>query len=150
MIKVGRARGGDSTFHRVIHMLPMTYPQIGVILLAIFVIGAAIRQFFLIRTAYSNIGECISWVQKENKRAVSLRRIAELESTLTELTDSYEHLLASHKKLRSRIGMRAHRAKSDQAENGIDLNGPAPLDESQKAAYKQALRHKLRATGALK
>jgi len=43
--------------------------------------------------------------------------MAAVEATMTDLTDSYDGLLASHKKLRSRIGMRATREK---AENSLD------------------------------
>lgn len=61
--------------------------------------------------------EAVEFVVKGNKKSVTLRRMADVEATLTDLMDSYESLLASHKKLRSRIGMRKVR---ESRENGLD------------------------------
>lgn len=61
--------------------------------------------------------DSVNYVLSQNKNSVSLRRMAAVEATMTDLTDSYDGLLASHKKLRSRIGMRATREKS---QNGLD------------------------------
>jgi len=85
------------------------------------------------------------YVQESNKRSLTLRRMAEVEATLTELLDSYDSLLKSHKKLRSRITMRENRAK---APNGIDSDS-VPADEAAKAAYKNSLRSELRKQGKL-
>jgi len=87
----------------------------------------------------------VEFVENQNKRAVSLRRIADLETTCTELLDSYNSLLDSHKKLRSRIGMRNIRKSR---ENGADLT-PMSSD-ADKSAYKATLRAKLRSTGQLR
>ena len=73
-----------------------------------------------------------------NKRSVSLARIAELDATLTELLDAYNALHTSHKKLRSRIGMRENR---QQKANGVDS------DEDARARDKNALREKARKAG---
>lgn len=89
--------------------------------------------------------ETVQFVQLQNKRSVSLRRIAEVEATLTELLDSYESLLSSHKKLRARIGMRAARAKSG---NGVDST-QVPSSDADKAAYKAQLRAQLQKEGRL-
>jgi hypothetical protein len=61
--------------------------------------------------------DAAGFVINQNKNAVSLRRMAEVEATLTELTDSYDSLLKSHKLLRSRIGMRNNR---EAKENPLD------------------------------
>ena len=87
----------------------------------------------------------VEYVENQNKRAVSLRRIADLETTCTELLDSYNSLLDSHKKLRARIGMRNIRNKR---ENGADLT-PMSTD-AEKSTYKANLRAKLRASGQLR
>jgi len=86
------------------------------------------------------------FVVNQNKNAVSLRRLTELETTLTELLDSYDALLTSHKKLRSRIGMRQLRDKPKA--NGVDSDAP-PADEAGRAAYKSRLRNELKQKGML-
>ncbi len=91
--------------------------------------------------------EAVEFVQAQNKNAVSLRRIAEVEATLTELLDSYDALLRSHKKLRARIGMRIGR---QEKANGVDSDSKEPpTDEATRAAYKSRLREKLRKEGRL-
>lgn len=81
---------------------------------------------------------CMEYVLNGNKKAISLKKMADVESSLTELTDAYESLLASHKKLRSRIGMRAVREKR----NGADPEG-IPDPKVDPAGYKRAMRLKL-------
>lgn len=49
------------------------------------------------------------WTHENAKSSVTLKRLTELETELTELTDSYAALMKSHKKLRARIGMRLNR-----------------------------------------
>ena len=85
-------------------------------------------------------------MQSENKRAVTLRRMAEVEATLTELLDSYDALLTSHKKLRARIGMRAGREKRT---NGASPD-TVPSDEAGRAAYKSQLRADAKQRGLLR
>lgn len=104
---------------------------------------------------YSN--DCVIWIQKENKSSQELRRLAELETGITELADSYHALLRSHKRLRSRIGMRELRERR-QAEKLDESPQPAlqlddkapPMGEAERAAYKADLRDKLRQKGQLK
>lgn len=91
--------------------------------------------------------DAVAFVQNQNKRALSLRRIAELEATQTELLDAYNSLLASHKKLRSRIGMRNLREKRG---NGVDLDKPAPAGEADRASYKSRLREQAKQRGLLR
>lgn len=85
------------------------------------------------------------FVATQNKNAVSLRRMAEVEATLTELTDSYDALLESHKKLRARIGMRAVRDKRQ-----VNGDGEIPDATKDPAGYKRAMRLKLQRNGTLK
>ena len=87
----------------------------------------------------------VQMLQTQNKRSVSLAKLAEVESTLTELSDSYEALLASHRKLRSRITMRANREK--RANGAESDDGSPPADEAGRAAYKNALRDAARKKG---
>lgn len=62
------------------------------------------------------------WVEKNNSKSSSLRQIAELEAAMTELLDSHQSLLDSHKKLRSRIGMRELRERRASEEQTTDLS----------------------------
>lgn len=127
-------------------MLSTTYPQIGLFLTCFVAIFLSIRAYLLISRAYSNIETCIKWVRDENEASVSLRRMAEVESTLTDLLDSYQNLLDSHKKLRSRIGMRELREKrANEEPDQVSL-----LDEASQQAYKSKLRAQLRASGRLR
>lgn len=89
--------------------------------------------------------EAVEWVQLQNKNAVSLRRMAEVESTLTDLTEAYSTLLEGHKKLRSRIGMRELR---DRKENEADL-APGAAD-SDRLAFKNQLRLAAKSKGLLR
>jgi hypothetical protein len=86
------------------------------------------------------------YVQEQNKRSLGLRRMAEVETTLTELLDSYNALMTSHKKLRARIGMRAGREKRNNGQSGDVV----PSDEAGRAAYKTALRADAKAKGLLR
>lgn len=63
--------------------------------------------------------DAVNHVENQNKNAVSLRRMAEVEASLTDLTDSYDSLLKQHKRLRSRIGMRKIREDSQKPENDL-------------------------------
>lgn len=91
--------------------------------------------------------DSVAFVQNQNKRAVSLARIAEVETTLTELLDAYNSLLESHKKLRSRIGMRNLREKRG---NGVDLDASPPAGEADRASYKSKLRDLAKQRGLLR
>ena len=85
----------------------------------------------------------VHYIETQNKRSVSLAKIAEVESSLTELLDSYDSLLKSHKKLRSRIGMREVREKRK-------LEDDPPMSTEGKEQWKREMRLKLRQSGALK
>ena len=82
------------------------------------------------------------FVAKKNARSLSLSKLADLEATLTELLDGYNALLESHKKLRSRIGMRENRRKR--------ANGEIPDPTTDPDGWKRAMRLQLRRDGILK
>lgn len=85
----------------------------------------------------------VDFIQSQNKRAVSLKKLAEIEGELTDLRDAYDSMLTSHKKLRARIGMRENRAKKA---NGVESEA-APDTEAGRAAYKTRLRDAARNAG---
>lgn len=86
------------------------------------VILAALCVFYVVRLgAYCR--DAVEFVRNQNKKSVTLRRMAEVETSLTELTDAYDAMMTSHKKLRARINMRAVRddKKNDaKSGNGVD------------------------------
>lgn len=83
------------------------------------------------------VREAIRTLNERNSRSVSLAKMAHVEASLSELTDAYDALLSSHKKLRSRIGMRAVRAGKEAAANAL------PDPQQDPAGYKKAMRLKL-------
>ena len=84
------------------------------------------------------------WVEANNKRALSLAKMAEVEAELTDLKDSYVSLLESHKTLRSRIGMRLHREAKKAAQADAETPKFATPDEE-----REALEIELQAAGKL-
>jgi len=147
--KILVAGGGSRlSFFSVTHRLLMDISTELSTGLGIFLLCCVVFAVFLVRWQWRlalYAREAVEFVQLQNKRSVSLRRLAEVETTLTELLDAYESLLQSHKKLRSRIGMRNLR---DKRGNGVDSES-VPADESAKAAYKSKLRAKLQSEGRL-
>lgn len=91
------------------------------------------------------VRDAVEHIEMQNKRSVTLSKLAEIETTLTELTDSYAALLTSHKKLRSRIGMREHRDKT-----GKEVVDTLPTTEAERLAYKARLRDRAKSTGYLR
>jgi len=91
------------------------------------------------------VRDAVEHIEMQNKRSVTLSKLAEIETTLTELTDSYAALLTSHKKLRSRIGMREHRDKT-----GNEVVDTLPTTEAERLAYKARLRDRAKSTGYLR
>lgn len=85
------------------------------------------------------VSKACEYVYRQNKQSMGLKRIAEIEASLTELTDAYEALLASQKKLRARIGMRENRADKTPSEPQIPDSATDP------AGYKRAMRLKMQA-----
>lgn len=91
-----------------------------------------------LRNVENQVSQALIHLAANNKRSIGLKKMAEVEASLTELTDAYDALLTSHKKLRSRIGMRANRdAKQQDKQNEI----PDPRDDP--AGYKREMRLKL-------
>ena len=93
--------------------------------------------------------EAARYCEANNKRSISLAKLAEMRGELTDLHDAYDALMASHKTLRSRVGMREVR---DKRKNGADADeatdlGPLPMDDEAKTAYKVGLRAEARKQG---
>lgn len=55
--------------------------------------------------------EALDFAKSDKYDPVGRAKIAEIEASLTELSDSYDALLSSQKRLRARIGMRAVRER---------------------------------------
>lgn len=114
-----------------------------VIFVVLFTIYAAFLAFYQQRLA-NFCRDAVMTVLNQNKRAVSLRRMAEVEATLTDLADSYDALLKAHKTLRSRIGMR--HVRDQKIANGIET---IPDSTADPAGYKRAMRLRLRSEGKI-
>ena len=78
---------------------------------------------------------------------LSIKKLADIEIQLTELTDSYESLLTSHRKLRARISMRANRQSKSEPKT-LD-SGSEASDDVGRANLKSELRDKAKAKGYL-
>lgn len=91
-----------------------------------------------LRNVETQINAALHHLADSNKRSIGLKKMAEVEASLTELTDAYDALLTSHKKLRSRIGMRANRDAREQAKQD---SIPDPREDP--AGYKREMRLKL-------
>lgn len=100
-------------------------------------LALAVAALFVTLSTRRDTAAAANYVASQNKRSLSLKKMAEVEATLSELTDAYDALLTSHKKLRSRIGMRANR--QEKKDNEI----PDPTKDP--AGYKKAMRLKLNA-----
>jgi len=116
-------------------MISTELPTILAAIWQFFVAVLAVYVWFRQIQSEKYVESCMNYVREENKRAVSLRKMAEVEATLTELTDAYDALLTSQKKLRSRIGMRANREKK--------RDDAVPDPQKDPAGYKAAMRIKL-------
>lgn len=131
---------------QVLHVLPTELSTSFVVFCCLMLLLGSFLTWLNVRLA-AFCRDAVAFVQNQNKNAVSLRRITETECALTELSDSFDALYESHKKLRSRIGMRRLREKRKDPENGLDSSPPA--DEAGRAAYKATLRNKLKSEGRL-
>lgn len=102
----------------------MLSTQIAILVAGFAIGGAFVGLIFSLRAVrFAKLAEkyaqdAMDWVRENNEESLGLTKIAEHEAALTELQDSYSALLSSHKKLRSRIGMRENRAKAKS--NGVD------------------------------
>jgi len=128
----------------VIHSLSTILPFILIALALTASVFAVVLSVRAVR--FSN--SCASWVAENNLKAFSGSKTAELENSLTELWDSHASLLASHKRLRSKYGMRDLR---ERKANGPDDQPQLDLgDEAEKAAYKSRLRLEAKKHGLLR
>lgn len=88
---------------------------------------AALCAFFCFR--------CVKLSSQTTLKAYSRSKLAELETSLTELSDAYSALMESHRKLRARITMRQHRQNGASADSVPDWR-------EDPAGYKRAMRQK--------
>jgi len=111
---------------------------------SLFSFGIACGALLLALWAWLAAYWAVRYVQSENEASLSLKKLTEIETELTEHADSIHSLHTSLHKLRSRIGMREHAEKKRQ--NGGDV----PDSRTDPAGYKQAMRLKLKQEGVLK
>jgi hypothetical protein len=86
----------------------------------------------------------VAWAKFHNSRNLSLKRLTEIETEMTELSDSVASLHGSLKKLRSRAGMRELRAGQTNGQGAI------PDAATDPTGYKRAMRLKLKSEGVIK
>lgn len=108
---------------------------------ALLAVISAARAVKYARSAESFAVDALDYLKTNNEKSLSLAQLAEVQAGLTELTDSYQSLLTSHKKLRSRIGMREVRDRR--------ANGNAPDDSADYATRKSQLRDMAKSKGYL-
>jgi hypothetical protein len=123
-------------------MLSTDLPTFSVILSAVALLVACVCMFIAAR-AHRWAVAAIKWTHEYNADSLSLKQLAELEAQMTDLYDSYSALLASHKKLRSRIGMREVREKrrSENFDATVTLAEPDPQKDPE--GWKRHMRAKL-------
>ena len=97
-------------------------------------LGFAIIALVLSGISYLTAAAVAKFVEENNAKSKSLAAIAKVEADLTELHDAYASLLSSHKKLRSRIGMRKIR---EERANGL----PDPKSDPDK--WKDMMRRRI-------
>ena len=103
-------------------------------------LGFAIIALVLSGISYLTAAAVAKFVEENNAKSKSLAAIAKVESDLTELHDAYASLLSSHKKLRSRIGMRKIREdKERERANGL------PDPTTNPAEWKDEMRRRIHA-----
>lgn len=86
--------------------------------------------------------QCTDYMHDNNMEALKDSKLAAIASELTELSDSFASLSASHKRLRSKYGMQDLRARRNAGDDGeVDLS---------ETTDKRALRLELRKKGLLK
>lgn len=101
----------------------------------------AFASWIRARKAWKTCVEALNFAKSDKYDPVGLARIAEIEASLTELSDSYAALLKSHKRLRSRIGMRAVRERDD---------GQPEQTDAFSTRNKAELRRQAKASGLLR
>jgi len=91
------------------------------------------------RSARLYAANCQVWVEKVAKMRDPTKKVAQLSAEMTELTDSFDALFKSHKKLRARIGMRAAREKKLAADAEPDLSSETDKRQLRLAAKSAGL-----------
>lgn len=94
-------------------------------------------------------GQCTNFMHENNMEALKDSKLAAFESALTELSDSFSSLKASHERLRSKYGMRDLREKRKNGEDVGDAHLQTEFD-FKNTRDKAALRLELRKLGLLK
>lgn len=110
--------------------------MVQLITLALAILAVALSGFAWMYSKAA-VEHCI----REQSESKALAELAKLSSEVTGLADAYAALMESHRKLRSRIGMRDLRKRRDDD----DL----PDSSSDPAAYKRELRSQLAKAGKL-
>lgn len=133
--------------HRVIHMLNIEILALVTISCLFLVAVVCFLTWRRADAAFTWAEAAFKYVQEHNAEEISRKQLAAFSAELSDLAESYDQLLESHKKLRARVSMRDVRArrKADedaaQDENGVDIHSDRD---------KNALRLELRRQGLLK
>ena len=106
-----------------------------IIIMALCAFATGFAVFFSIR-ATQFAKSCVEWIDQNNKRAVTLKKIAEIETELTEVRDAIDAYGTQLKKLRSREGMRKLRESRKTADD-------EPDPQQDPDAWKRHMRQKL-------
>lgn len=119
-------------------MFSTEFALYSLLLLNIFTLIVALIAIINARSARNYASAWAKWATDNAESSV----VAQLSGEMTDLTDSYNALLKSHKRLRSRITMRENREKKKLDDE--------PDDDLSSERDKRALRLKARAAGLLK
>lgn len=95
---------------------------------------------YIARAASEYAGAAFQYTKHRSEKS----QVAAISAQLTELDDAYHALLDSHKKLRSRIGMRELREKRRNDDDNAPPPGDAPDPQSDPEGWKRHMRAKLR------
>jgi len=128
-------------------MLSTDFYTLTLLFVPVFAIGVTIGALVHARKCARYCESAANFMAENTKEAVSNSKTGELERSLTELWDSHASLLASHKRLRSKYGMRDLRERRNADERDSSGNGSLDLGTT---TDKDALRAELRKSGQLK
>jgi hypothetical protein len=114
-------------------------------------------------SAYKRAGEAfrygkaaVEFTRENAAHELSRAGIDKIELSLSDLEDRHHALLESHKRLRSRVGMRELRKRRKEANgedrdpNSRDMFDPNTATDAEKSAYKVKLREEMKQRGLLK
>ena len=116
--------------------LSTIWPGVALAVNLILVLWVVIRTFH----TENLVEDAVLWLRDNNAKSVSMKKMADVQCSLSELTDSYTALLDSHKKLRSRIGMRAVRETEAVATAQTDVLPDSRVDPD---GYKRIMRRRM-------